>query len=285
MFNSLTFMIHGGAEHGGVAAAVSALLGFLEQLAGMEPPQIFAAVLPGIAAMQNIHPLLVHFPIAFLSTFFVLDLAGSLLKKPHWRSVAGGLLYLGAVASILTATAGFIAADSVPHGGDVHQIMEHHEHFGIAVVISALLLSAWRALKGGAIEGAANSLFLILAAIMCGIMVLGADLGGLMVYRYGVAVAAVPVTEEALMHSHGGEEADDHEHEHEHGPMIEPSHDTQPDPTHQHNDDPAPEPAHDPDHEDAHEHTHAPGADPSHPHHHDHDPSHPHTHAHPAAGQ
>ncbi|MDD1612984.1 MAG: DUF2231 domain-containing protein [Methylococcaceae bacterium] len=210
-------MIHGGADHdGGVAEAVSGLLSFLEKLAGKEPPEIFAAVLPGIAAMPNIHPLLVHFPIAFLSVFFVLDLAGSLFNKPHWRSVAGWLLYLGTVASIFTASAGFIASASVSHGGDVHEIMENHEHFGITVVTFALLMSAWRALKGGVIVGAANSLFLILAAIMCGIMALGADLGGLMVYRYGVGVSAVPVTEDALMHSHGGEDHHDKDHAHEH---------------------------------------------------------------------
>ncbi len=222
MFNFLTFMIHGGADHGsGVAEAVAALLGFLEKLAGMKPQEIFATLLPGIAAMQNIHPLLVHFPIAFLSTFFVLDVAGTLSKKSHWRTVAGCLLYLGAAAAMVTATAGFIAADSVAHGGSVHQIMEKHEHFGITVVIFAVLLSAWRAFKGGVIVGAANTLFLLLAAIMCGVMALGADLGGLMVYRYGVAVSAVPVTEDVLMHSHGGEEL----HDHEHAPMPEHTHD------------------------------------------------------------
>ncbi|MGR8941577.1 MAG: DUF2231 domain-containing protein [Gammaproteobacteria bacterium] len=219
MFNSLTFMIHGGADHGGgVAETVAAVLSFLEKLAGMEPPEIFAAVLPGIAAMQNIHPLLVHFPIAFLSAFFVLDLAGTVFAKPSWRAVAGWLLYLGAVASIFTATAGFIASESVPHGSDVHDIMENHEHFGIVVVILALLLSAWRLFKRGVIEGAANSLFLIVSAIMCGIMMLGADLGGLMVYRHGVGVSAVPVSAEAVMHHHEG---DAHEHSHEHGPEHE----------------------------------------------------------------
>ncbi|MGJ0486669.1 MAG: DUF2231 domain-containing protein [Methylomicrobium sp.] len=269
LFNPLTFMIHGGANHdGGVAAAVGGLLSFLEKLAGMEPPEIFATVLPGIAAMQNHHPMLVHFPIAFLSAFFVLDLVGSLFHKPNWRVVASWLLYLGAIAAIFTATAGFIAANSVPHGGNVHEIMERHEHFGITVVILSVLLSGWRALKGGRIEGAANSLFLILAAIMWGVMALGADLGGLMVYRYGVAVSAVPVTEEALMHHHEGEGAHDHDHDHEHGhgsipdsshepvPVIEQTHDHEVKPEHTH----APNDAHQHNHAHGHNHDHPPAA-------------------------
>jgi len=52
------------------------------------------------------------------------------------------------------------------------------------------------------------------AGIMCGIMALGADLGGLMVYRYGVAVSAVKVSPESLMHMHDGD--DDHQHGHDH---------------------------------------------------------------------
>jgi uncharacterized membrane protein len=249
LFHSLTFMVHGGADHGGgIAAAVAGLLNFLEKLAGMEPPEIFAAVFPGIESMQNIHPMLVHFPIAFLSAFFLLDLAGSLFRKPVWRAVASWLLYLGALTSIFTAAAGLIAANSVAHGGDVHGIMDRHEHFMLTVLILSLLLSAWRALQGGAIEGAANTLFLILAAVMAGVLVLGADLGGLMVYRYGVAVSAVPVTEEALMHSHSGEEA---AHEHDHGPAADLDHDL----GHAHESLPASEPAHD-DHQHEHGHTH-----------------------------
>ncbi|WP_236994034.1 DUF2231 domain-containing protein [Methylomicrobium sp. RS1] len=249
LFHSLTFMVHGGADHGGgIAAAVAGLLNFLEKLAGMEPPEIFAAVFPGIESMQNIHPMLVHFPIAFLSAFFLLDLAGSLFRKPVWRAVASWLLYLGALTAIFTAAAGLIAANSVAHGGDVHGIMDRHEHFMLTVLILSLLLSAWRALQGGAIEGAANTLFLILAAVMAGVLVLGADLGGLMVYRYGVAVSAVPVTEEALMHSHSGEEA---AHEHDHGPAADLDHDL----GHAHESLPASEPAHD-DHQHEHGHTH-----------------------------
>jgi uncharacterized membrane protein len=250
-------MIHGGADHGGgIAAAVAGLLGFLEKLAGMEPPDMFAAVFPGLAAMQNFHPTLVHFPIAFLSAFFVLDLLGSLLHKPNWRTVASWLLYLGAVFAIFTAIAGLSAAESVPHGGDVHDIMERHEHLGITVVVLSLLLSVWRALKHGRIEGAANTLFLMLAAAMVGVMALGADLGGLMVYRYGVAVSAVPVTEEALMHSHSGDEA---AHGHDHGPASDLDHDL--------------------------ERAHESAPEPTHDDHHQHDHEHTHTHDHPAAGK
>lgn len=204
MNNFLSFQIHGGADHGGgVADSVASLLAFFEGLTAHDSPGIFPALMPGIANMDNIHPLLVHFPIAFLSAFFALDLVGTLAKKPQCRNVAGWLLYLGTVAAVFTVTAGFIASVTVAHGVDVHAIMERHEHFGVSVLTLAILLSAWRLKAGGVVQGGANSFFLILAALLCVLMMLGADLGGLMVYKYGVAVKAVQVPD-----------ADVHEHHH-----------------------------------------------------------------------
>jgi uncharacterized membrane protein len=203
MNNFLSFQIHGGADHGGgVADSVASLLAFFEGLAAHDSPGIVPTLMPGLANMDNIHPLLVHFPIAFLLAFFALDLVGSLAKKQHWRNVASWLLYFGAIAAVFTVAAGFIAASSVAHGEDVHAIMERHEHFGISVLSLAILLSAWRLKSGGIIQGGANGLFLVLAALLSVLLMLGADLGGLMVYHYGVAVDAATVHESGDMDHH-----------------------------------------------------------------------------------
>ena len=215
MYNFLSFQIHGDADHsGGIADSVAQLLVFFEQLSSQGPRGVFSALMPGVAGMINIHPLLVHFPIAFLSAFFIVDSIASLAKNQHWRSIAGSLLYLGTVAAALTVIAGFSAANSVAHGNDVHDIMERHEHIGIIVLGLATLLSAWR-LKGGALlQGGANSFFLLLSAILCGLLLVGADLGGLMVYRYGVAVVAVPAPADSASHSHHNTMPHDADHDH-----------------------------------------------------------------------
>ena len=210
MNNFLSFQIHGGADHGGgIVDSVTSLLAFFEELSTHDSTGIFSILMPGISGMENIHPLLVHFPIAFLSAFFVLDLLGTLAKKQHWRNVAGWLLYLGTVAAVFTVTAGFIAASTVAHNEEVHAIMERHEHFGVSVLSLATLLSLWRIKAGGVIQGGANGFFLVLAGLLCILMALGADLGGLMVYHYGVSVKAaivsVPVPESGSsihLHTH-----------------------------------------------------------------------------------
>ncbi|HEY8034282.1 MAG TPA: DUF2231 domain-containing protein [Methylobacter sp.] len=208
MNNFLSFQVHGGADHGGgVADGVASLLAFFEGLTAHDSPGIVPTLMPGISNMDNIHPLLVHFPIAFLLAFFVLDLVGTLAKKSQCRNVASWLLYLGTIAAVFTVMAGFVAANSVAHGEEVHAIMERHEHFGISVLSLAILLSAWRLKSGGVIQGGANSFFLMLATLLCVLMILGADLGGLMVYKYGVAVKAAQV-QDVGVHEHV------HEHEH-----------------------------------------------------------------------
>jgi len=206
MNNFLSFQVHGGADHGGgVADGVAGLLAFLEELPNHDPAGIFSILMPGISSMDNIHPLLVHFPLAFLSTFFALDVIATLAKKQHWRNIASWLLYLGTVGAVFTVIAGFIAANTVVHGDDVHDIMERHEHLGVSVLSLAVLLSAWRLKSGGIIQAGANSFFLILAGVLSVLMMLGADLGGLMVYKYGVAVKAAQVQDVGV-----------HEHVHQH---------------------------------------------------------------------
>lgn len=205
MNNFLAFQVHGNADSPGISGSLETFLAFLDSLLGKSGGEIFSSLIPGIAAMANIHPLLVHFPIAFLTGFVVLDLVATLAKKPQWREFAGGLLYIGTVMAVFTVIAGFVAANSVAHGENAHAIMERHEGFGVTVLGLAAVLSGWRWKAGGQIQGEINILYLILSALLGLCLVLGADLGGLMVYKYGVAVEAVPVSTTSFgahQHSH-----------------------------------------------------------------------------------
>jgi uncharacterized membrane protein len=195
MTNFLSFQIHGGGMGGGVAANVESLLVFIEGLSGKTPPEMFSAILPGIAGLENIHPLFVHYPIAFFTAFFLFDFFGVVAKKEKWRYVASCLLYVGTIAAAVTVVAGLFAAESVEHGEAVHEIMERHEHIGISVLSLSLFLSAWRLKQWGLHSKAGNTAFLCLAGFLCVLLSLGADLGGLMVYQHGVSVKSISSSE------------------------------------------------------------------------------------------
>lgn len=208
--NNLSFSIHGGADAGGVASGLADLLGHIEDVLVLSPGDMFAAIFPGIAAMENLHPLFVHFPIALLSLHFVLDLVASMAARSDWRKFASWLLYAGTAFAGITVAMGLLAASSVVHGDEVHQIMENHEHLGVSILLLAIALSVWRAIAKS-VEGAANTLYLILAGSMVVLLTFAADLGGDMVYRYGVAVKAVEKGETMVDHVH---EHDHHQHHH-----------------------------------------------------------------------
>jgi uncharacterized membrane protein len=229
MNNYLSFQIHGGADQGGgITESITSLLVFFENLSTKGPGDIFSSIMPGITGLDNLHPLLVHFPIAFLSTFFALDLVGTITKNPESRRVATWLLYFGTVAALITVIAGLIAAENVAHGSNVHDIMERHEQIGIAIFSTTVLLSIWRIKSGILPKGGANNFFLFLSALMCLLMMLGADLGGLMVYKYGVAVEAAQAPEDNYSHVHNQSDAvvsppvETHENEDAQTPIVPP---------------------------------------------------------------
>lgn len=200
--SQMFFSVHSGL--GGIANFIDDLLGTVEHLARLTPPQIFAELMPGITALSNIHPLFVHFPIVLLTLFFIVDVLGTVLARPAIREGASWLLYLGTVCASAAVAAGLQAASTVAHGDDVHGIMEHHEHLAITVLLLTLLLSVWRIWSHGSLRSGANVVHLTLAGLMTVLLAFTADLGGLMVYGYGVAVKPVAdCNQEAVaLHQH-----------------------------------------------------------------------------------
>jgi len=184
------------------------------------------SLLPGIGAMDNIHPLFVHYPIALFTAFLVAEFFGVILKNEDFLCAASFCLYLGTIAALFTVAAGYYAAATVEHSEAVHAIMENHEGFGVTVLIIAAFLSAWRLYVRRRFSPKAQILHIIMAFALAIIIALGADLGGLMVYKYGVGGQAVkierardkdggPSQDEDAAHEEG--ESAHHHHNHHHG--------------------------------------------------------------------
>lgn len=199
--------IHGGhGEDQGLVHLVENLLSSLSQ----QKPSSFH-VLGGIEALgANVHPLLLHFPIAFLMAYLALETYGLLFQKPTARRFASGLLNLGGLAALVTVISGLIAGGLEPHNAIVHNIMEWHERAGITVTIIALSLILWRAFGGLPESPMAITLNLLLSFLMGGLLLIGADLGGQMVYQHGVAVKSLQSPAENFHHEHANPLVDHH---------------------------------------------------------------------------
>jgi uncharacterized membrane protein len=196
--------IHGVGHEGlGAVKGLVAFLTFLESLASMNVTQIFAAFLPGITTLNNIHPLLVHFPITLFTVFFISDLLGCLFKKTQWRQFASFTLYLGTISAILTITAGFQAAYSVSHNDATHLIMLRHQSFAIALTLIAFSLSMYRYFADQRYLQKKTYIQFSLSSLLTLLLIFTADLGGLMVYEYGIAVKKpAKIISPVISHSH-----------------------------------------------------------------------------------
>lgn len=197
------FGVHGGGDpSGGILVLLDQVL---ERLAGGGGDNGGSFELfPGLAELSwNIHPMIVHFPIAMLTGYFLMDVLGLALRKAELRLAARWMLYLGAVGSAAAAAAGWYAAQRVPHGGTVHEVMVWHGRIGLTVAGLASVLAVWRWIVQERLVAMALAFQILMSAILMAALALGADLGGWMVYGHGVGVHRLDLPDEHHHHGSG----------------------------------------------------------------------------------
>jgi uncharacterized membrane protein len=194
--------VHGGHGEGdGLVTLVDHFLAALTQ----DTPSSWS-LLGGIETLgTNLHPLLLHFPIAFVFGFIFTEVYGVIFKKTGIRQWASGLLYLGGIGAVLTVVSGLTAAETVPHGAQVHEIMEWHQRAGITVAVLTVALGIWRRVGGIPQSAMAMALSMALTLVIAGVLFLGADMGGMMVYQHGVGVKNLQSTTEHQHHLHNND--------------------------------------------------------------------------------
>jgi len=149
-------------------------------------------ILPGASQLQNYHPLLVHFPIAFIYgaslMYFLAWVSAS--EKLQWTAL--WMLLLGALSAAAALISGFYAAPGLMVSQSVrHELLAHHKHLMVATSISTGVLTIW-ALATRPMPTRGRYVFLAgLLALML-LLTVGADLGGEMVYAYNAAGSACP---------------------------------------------------------------------------------------------
>ncbi len=75
----------------------------------------------------NLHPMIVHFPIAILLLAAALDLANFFMPEKWWDSFKTTLLYgIGTITAVITYYTGTLAADSVFISSEVQSILTRH---------------------------------------------------------------------------------------------------------------------------------------------------------------
>lgn len=168
-------------------------------------------------SLPNVHPMMVHFPIALLPTALALELVGLLRARPWWPSRAAmTLLILGAILTFTAYEAGEEAAEGltgVPPAA-LAALAEHDAAaaWALRLTVLALLLRIAVALHGRsrvAWYRAERGLSALVTALAVVAVAWTADLGGRLVYDHGLAVRAMPAAAEEPAMDDPGPDVDD----------------------------------------------------------------------------
>jgi uncharacterized membrane protein len=149
-------------------------------------------ILPGASHLQNLHPLFVHFPIAFIYGAALLYFLAAMRASESLEWSALWMLALGAAGAAASIATGLYASSGVMVAVSVRdQLLRHHKQLMIAASAMTAVLIVW-ALAARPMPSRGRYVFLAgLLAVML-LMGLGADFGGRMVYDYNAGGNACP---------------------------------------------------------------------------------------------
>jgi uncharacterized membrane protein len=141
----------------------------------------------------NLHPLLVHFPIAWLTAALIVDLISLVLPRAPWAETMAAVLYpTGAVSAFITYLSGRQAAATVLTPGMAHTLVLDHWNWALATTICFASVAAVRMVFLFRRKTPRfRTRVALTAAALAGMFLLfqTGERGARLVYEYGVGVS------------------------------------------------------------------------------------------------
>lgn len=151
---------------------------------------MFETLLPGVQHLQNVHPLVVHFPIAFLMGAALFYFLSWIFRNQTFATTAFLLLILGTLAAGAAVGTGLYGEEGVMVSRSVREhLLEVHEKIMLVTLGLSMILAVW-ALVARPFPKKGRVLFLLLFLVLLGVMTVGTDYGARMVYDYNAGGSA-----------------------------------------------------------------------------------------------
>lgn len=137
---------------------------------------------------MQLHPALVHFPIALFFAAGAFYAAATFGQKPWLKEAAWYLHLAGITGNLLAIFSGLNAQDGLHLSEEVEGYLQNHTLLGYLVIWIFGLLAVWQYLRQGKGHRSEQLAFLAVFVVGLAVMVYSAWLGGHMVYSHGVGV-------------------------------------------------------------------------------------------------
>lgn len=134
--------------------------------------------------LEQLHPAVVHFPVAALPLAVGADLLGAATGSRRLRGFARGAVAVAAAGAVASATTGLLAGEEVNVEGQSRDMLMRHRNLNAGVTVLASCMALWRARHDRPRAG-----YLAAGIAGTGLLAYTAYLGGKLVYEHGAGVA------------------------------------------------------------------------------------------------
>jgi uncharacterized membrane protein len=135
------------------------------------------------------HPRFVHFPIALLSTYVLLEIVGTVFKNDFFSKTAHLILFFGVLGAVAAVLTGQMAEEAFEYWNKAaSELMEAHETYATITVwyFSAILVLRTFLVLKKKFTNVFKYIFVVLAIAGAYFVIQTGDHGGRMVYEHGI---------------------------------------------------------------------------------------------------
>lgn len=94
--------------------------------------------------LHEVHPAVVHFPIAVLPLAIGADLVGRRTGNEGLRDAGRTLMPIAAASAALSAATGLVAQEEVEADGRAHDVLVTHRNINLGMVALTATMAVWR---------------------------------------------------------------------------------------------------------------------------------------------
>lgn len=162
---------------------------------------------------MNLHPAIVHFPIALLVVAALLAIISLINRKASWKEWMFKNLVVGLAFVPLAIIAGIVEEQNLQHNEAIHSVLITHKYIGFVILFLYSILAIWFWRRKNSIRNREYTAWVLCLLLATGALSYQGYLGGKMVFELG---AGVEPMEESMRkdHAHGDEDESSPSHEH-----------------------------------------------------------------------